>query len=124
MSLPSPTRERGATFNLCVFKYFHEVMLHHLSVYLVHSKPHIIDSRALVIPSAVCSIKFLPASHILSILYYSFLENIFCFLIIHMCIQCLGYVFPHLLFPSCPPTPSLPGKNYFAFISNFFEERV
>jgi hypothetical protein len=35
---------------------------------------------------------------------------------IHMCIQCLGNF--------SLPTPSLPGRNYYALISNFFEERV
>jgi hypothetical protein len=41
------------------------------------------------------------------------------FSFIHMCIQCLGHFFP-------PPFlfPSLPGRNYFALISDFVEERV
>jgi hypothetical protein len=50
-----------------------------------------------------------------------------------MCIQCLGHFSP---LPSTPsliplphslpysPYPSLLGKNYFALISNFVEERV
>jgi hypothetical protein len=50
---------------------------------------------------------------------------------IHMCIQCLGHF--SLLPPASsftprplplPPTPSLPGRNYFALISNFVEEIV
>jgi hypothetical protein len=45
----------------------------------------------------------------------------YCF-IIHMCIQHLGHSCPHPL-PLLPP-PSIPGRNYFAFISNFVEERV
>jgi hypothetical protein len=55
--------------------------------------------------------------------------NFYCF-IIHMCIQCLGHFSPlnppyHPLCPlPLPPTPSLPGRNYFALISNFVEERV
>jgi hypothetical protein len=46
------------------------------------------------------------------------------FFLIHMCIQCLGHFSssPHPL--PLPPTPSLPGRNYFALISNFVEERV
>jgi hypothetical protein len=47
---------------------------------------------------------------------------------IHMCIQCLGHFSPHHL-PCLSPlplpcTPSLPGRNYFALISKFVEERV
>jgi hypothetical protein len=47
---------------------------------------------------------------------------------IHMCIQCLGHFSP--LPPTAslspvpslsPPTPSLPGRNYFALTSNFVE---
>jgi hypothetical protein len=30
---------------------------------------------------------------------------------------------PHCLLP-LPPTPSIPGRNYFALISDFVEERV
>jgi hypothetical protein len=54
------------------------------------------------------------------------------FSFIHMCIQCLGHFSllpPHPPpLPLCPiplpPTPSLPGRNYSALISNFVEERV
>jgi hypothetical protein len=47
------------------------------------------------------------------------------FFFIHMCIQCLGHFSPLLPTPSLtPPNPSLPGRNYFALISNFVEERV
>jgi hypothetical protein len=46
-----------------------------------------------------------------------------------MCIQCLGHFFPLPPAPSFTPhlmhpNPSLPGRNYFALISNFVEERV
>jgi hypothetical protein len=50
---------------------------------------------------------------------------------IHMYIQCLDHFsplphcslpFPHPL--PLPPIPLLPGRNYFALISNFVEERV
>jgi hypothetical protein len=34
----------------------------------------------------------------------------------------LPYHPPHL--PPSPPTPSIAGRNYFALISNFVEERV
>jgi hypothetical protein len=53
------------------------------------------------------------------------------FSFIHMCIQCLGHFSPLPPTPSLtrlplplPPTLSLPGRNYFALISNFVEERV
>jgi hypothetical protein len=62
------------------------------------------------------------------VLYWIFLFFfclwVFFFCLIHMCIQCLGHFspFPH---PLClPPTSSIPGRNYFALISNFVEERV
>jgi hypothetical protein len=46
---------------------------------------------------------------------------------IHICIQCLGHFSP-LPLPLPPPsptqTPSTPGRNYFAHISNFVEEKV
>jgi hypothetical protein len=54
-------------------------------------------------------------------------------LFIYMCIQYLGHFSPHpcplpqplLPVPShFPPTPSLPGRNCSALISNFVEERV
>jgi hypothetical protein len=59
-------------------------------------------------------------------------EEIFLnFYLIHICIQCFSHFspFPHpLLHPPTPslflPTPSLPGRNYFALISNFVEERL
>jgi hypothetical protein len=62
---------------------------------------------------------------------HKFINFFYCF-IIHMCMQCLGHFSPlhppppldplHPL--SLPPTPSIPGRNYFALISNFVEERV
>jgi hypothetical protein len=39
-----------------------------------------------------------------------------------LCLYPLPYHPPHPL--SLPPTPSMPGRNYFALISNFVEERV
>jgi hypothetical protein len=51
--------------------------------------------------------------------------------LIHMCIQCLGHFSPlcspcpyFCPFPFPAPITSLPGRNYFALISNFVEERV
>jgi hypothetical protein len=55
------------------------------------------------------------------ILFISF----FFFYYIHMCIQCLGHFSPLPPAPSLTPlNPSLPGRNYFALISSFVEERV
>jgi hypothetical protein len=49
----------------------------------------------------------------------------FIFYFIHMYIQCLGNFSPLPPTPSLsPPTAYLPGRNYFALISNFVEERV
>jgi hypothetical protein len=56
----------------------------------------------------------------------------FNFYFIHMCIQCLGPFSPLPTAPSLNPPSSLPyspypslsGRNYFALISNFVEERV
>jgi hypothetical protein len=43
---------------------------------------------------------------------------------IHMCMECLGHFSPLPPLPPFYPTPSLPGRNYFALISDFVEERV
>jgi hypothetical protein len=54
------------------------------------------------------------------------------YFIIHMFLQSLDHFSPLPLPPPLPPTPplplpptrSIPGRNYFALISNFVEERV
>jgi hypothetical protein len=61
-----------------------------------------------------------------------FLFYLFIFSFSHMCIQCLGHFSPFPPAPSftyptpslSPPTPLLPGRNYFALMSNFVEEKV
>jgi hypothetical protein len=64
--------------------------------------------------------------------YLSFFLSFFYCFIIHMCIQGLGHFSPLPPPPPLPPTPplplppthSIPGRNYFALISNFVVERV
>jgi hypothetical protein len=55
-------------------------------------------------------------------------QYVFYFSFIHMCIQCLSHFSP---LPPPPPTPSLspptpllPGRNYFALISDFVKESI
>jgi hypothetical protein len=62
---------------------------------------------------------------------FVFFYLIFKISFIYMCIQCLShfYLLPPAsslsLSPSLsPPTSSLPGRNYFALISNFIEEWI
>jgi hypothetical protein len=62
---------------------------------------------------------------------FSLFLNVISFYFIHMCIQCLGHFSPLLPAPCLMPhplpyssNPSLPGRNYFALISNFVEETV
>jgi hypothetical protein len=74
---------------------------------------------------------------IFSIIYFFYFVNLqensfFKFFILFICaynIWVISPSFPHPLpYPPAPslvpPTPSLPGRNYFAIISNFVEERV
>jgi hypothetical protein len=61
---------------------------------------------------------FFPHLVISFVFFFNFYFN-------YMCIQCLGHFFPIPPNPFVPPpTPSIPGRNYFALISNFVEERV
>jgi hypothetical protein len=63
-----------------------------------------------------------------SLCFFFFLN----FSFIHMYLQCLGHFSPLPPAPSPTPQPPLsaslppllPGRNYFALISNFVEERV
>jgi hypothetical protein len=67
----------------------------------------------------------------LKISFVLFFRRYFFFYYIHMCIQCLGHFppfprpsFDPPLLPPLPPNLLLPGRNYFALVSSFVEERV
>jgi hypothetical protein len=107
--------------------------------------PTIIEVRGDALPrvSRAATVSSLMSAHLLWlgslatwVLSFSLLPQkdwfyLFCISFIHMCMQCLGHFspFPPALSPSpapslSPPTPSIPGRNYFALISNFVEETV